>query len=174
MSAFALAAGVRVEDERPFEDGLQDTRQRVMDHAMTIRRRADQPPLRLIDIRLAIRSRPIGLGRQFAVQAPQFGFQSEVEPGDDQRFEQVIELAVNPLGQGKPVFARETTGVIARPQDQIVGLRDHRQFFVSIHHRSAPVWVVVEQIPFRFRTDGGRRRSEEGIFELGAYPKTSL
>ena len=79
----------------------------------------------------------------------------------DQDFQQVVEIAFNPLAQHGAVVARKLVRVLARPQDQVIRLRDDNQFFVpfqvshvflldSVHmYKFIPIFV-----PFR---EGGKQ-----------------
>jgi len=53
--------------------------------------------------------------------------------GGDQRFQQVVEIALDPLAQHEAVVAGKLTRVVARPENQVVCLRDHDQFRVFFH-----------------------------------------
>ena len=50
----------------------------------------------------------------------------------DQDFQQVVKVPFNSFPQHKTVVAGKFTCVIARPQDQVIGLGDNDQFFVSL------------------------------------------
>ena len=50
--------------------------------------------------------------------------------GGDQRFEQSVQVSFDPFAQNEAVIARELTGVISRPENQVVSLGDHDQFLV--------------------------------------------
>ena len=48
----------------------------------------------------------------------------------DQYFQQFVEIPLNPFAQHEAVIAGKLAGVVARPQDQVIRLRDNRKFFV--------------------------------------------
>ena len=50
--------------------------------------------------------------------------------GGDQRFEQPVEVPLNPLAEHEAVVAGKLTRVVAGPEDQVVGLGDDDQFLV--------------------------------------------
>ena len=50
--------------------------------------------------------------------------------GPDQDFQQVVEVPFDAFAQHEAVVAGEFAGVIARPQDQVIRLRDDDQFFM--------------------------------------------
>ena len=51
--------------------------------------------------------------------------------GPDQDFQQVVQVPFDPFAQHEAVVAGEFARVVARPQDQVIRLRDDDQFFVS-------------------------------------------
>ena len=51
----------------------------------------------------------------------------------DQGFQQVVEIAFDPLAEHEPMITGEAAGVVARPEDQVVSLGDHDQFLVFFH-----------------------------------------
>jgi hypothetical protein len=53
--------------------------------------------------------------------------------GFEQCFEQAVEVAFGAITQNKKVIPREPTGMVAAPQDQVVGLGDNCEFFDWFH-----------------------------------------
>ncbi len=51
----------------------------------------------------------------------------------DQGFQQVVEVALDPLAQDEAVVAGEFAGMDAGLEDQVVSLGDHDQFLVFFH-----------------------------------------
>jgi hypothetical protein len=51
----------------------------------------------------------------------------------DQRFQQVVEVSLNTFVQNEAVLAGKTAGVLATPQNQVIGLGDDGQVFSSAH-----------------------------------------
>ncbi len=82
VGAFALAAGVAVEDERPLEDRLQHPGQGVMHDTIPERGGADLPGLALVDRERAVGTGTVGLAGKFLVQPEQLAFQIEEEAGN--------------------------------------------------------------------------------------------
>ena len=53
--------------------------------------------------------------------------------GADQRFQQVVQVPLDPLAQHETVVAGKLAGVVAGPENQVVSLGDHDQFLVFFH-----------------------------------------
>ena len=53
--------------------------------------------------------------------------------GLNQRFQQIIKIALQAFTQHKAVLAWKAAGVIAGPEDQVVSSRDHNQLGVLFH-----------------------------------------
>ena len=53
--------------------------------------------------------------------------------GADQRFQQAVEVSLDPLAQHETVVTGELAGVVAGPENQVVSLGDHDQFLVFFH-----------------------------------------
>jgi hypothetical protein len=71
-------------------------------------------------------------------------------PGPDVGFQQVVQVAFDPLAQHEAVVAGEPAGVMARPQDEVVGLRDDGEFLAVVHPctpmESCPRAISKEQL----------------------------
>jgi hypothetical protein len=68
-------------------------------------------------------------------------------------------IAFDAFAQDEAVIAGEFAGVIATPQDQIVGLGDDRQFLIVLsvsHHRSLLVYASSKTCFFIFRPLRGK------------------
>ena len=76
------AAGIRVVDERPVKQRLDDAAHRVVHHPVAIRRRRDQPRLRVADLEGVVRARLVLASHQLPPERQQVRLQSEVERGD--------------------------------------------------------------------------------------------
>jgi hypothetical protein len=53
--------------------------------------------------------------------------------GSDQRFQQVVEVSLDPFAEHEAVVAGELTRVVAGLENQVVSLGDHDQFLVFFH-----------------------------------------
>jgi hypothetical protein len=53
--------------------------------------------------------------------------------GLNQRFQQIIEVSLDPLAQNEMVVAKEFAGVVAGPENQVISLRDYGQFLGFFH-----------------------------------------
>ena len=67
--------------------------------------------------------------------------------GLDQRFEQIVQVAFDSLAKHETVIPWKRAGVITRPQDQVVGRGDDRQFIAFLYRRppSFQDWAVAPQ-----------------------------
>ena len=82
--------------------------------------------------------------------------------GPDQDFQQVVQVSFDAFAQHEAVVPGEFAGVIARPQDQVIGLRDDDQFFiVSRSAMSTHLYSVhMYKFPFfNFRPLRGRGKA---------------
>jgi len=64
---------------------------------------------------------------------------------DQVREGEVTEVPFNPLAQYKPMIPRKLPRMMTTPQDEIVGLRNDRQFFVIFangHHHHALLYTL--------------------------------
>jgi hypothetical protein len=52
--------------------------------------------------------------------------------GPDQVFQQIVEVPLNAFAEHKTMVAGEFPGVIARPQNQVIRLRDDNQFLMVV------------------------------------------
>ena len=65
--------------------------------------------------------------------------------------QQVVEVAFNAFAQHEAVIAGEFARVVARPQDQVIRLRDDHQFFVPFSGRPCLIyWIVYTCVQYHF------------------------
>jgi hypothetical protein len=87
-------------------------------------------------------------------------FQQVVEATLD--FQQVVDATLDALAQHKTVLGGEATGVLARPADQVVGLRDNGQLLALLHEKPPPRRYIRDNISIIFfPAPSGRMR--EGV-----------
>jgi hypothetical protein len=79
VRAFADAVCIRVENERLFEDRLDEIAQGVMNHAVAKRRGGDQPLFGIVDIKTVILPGRVRLCAKFALQFEQVVLQPILE-----------------------------------------------------------------------------------------------
>jgi hypothetical protein len=67
----------------------------------------------------------------------------------EERLRQVVQVALDPLAQHKAMGAGDATRVVARPQDQVIRLREHYQLLSFPGHRKIPSPCATRQPPRR-------------------------
>lgn len=55
-------------------------------------------------------------------------------------------MAFNPVAQAKPVVPRELAGMLARPEDQVIGFRDHSSAESAMPFRRQPIPLPLQVI----------------------------